>query len=1392
MSSTREPTRRRLTAIPEPVAEPLALRVEGSSIVVDGAPGASVSTVLRGLAPGVSVEIVPEGVLLGLGDGEAPGEGGSAGSRPQSSFHQGPLGELVAETYLSLARTSLWWISPSWGKDQRELSLETQLLLAVQGGTDGEGADDAASVEGSEKGLCSAASASPTAPPIVLALVPLLPLDGTFKATLLGSAEALEAGGVWGAGRSGVGGERNGGGKMQPPPLWLRAESGSPAVTASSVPRAVLLVAARGASPAAVAEAAVVRAAQLSGAGRGRRHKAVPEACDVFGWCTWNAAYSAVDADVVFEGVRALAAGGMPPRLVIVDDGWQQTRLDAPFPAARKEKEKKQTERGTTEPKAAKKAFEWPFAGDARGARGGEKRRDTRRKGVEGEEEGEGGGERAAEGGAKQGPPTETQGLEAELEAPSSEDASPFDDASPAPSAERTWAPLPAAASTAASRDAASAAARRLLLSSAHPPPSSLPHPIDPPAPAPAKSGTARAVDAAIGALLRAGRRRHGFRARLARHLLRLPPVWKHVGLSFDRNIDHARRLVAPSPNGKFSADPARRAALRKGTPDAAMASAGGDFAALSAALREGFGVRHLFAWHAAMGYWAGVAASGDARRHLGPLVLRSFRPPEGIAELDPGEASIPPSLGGIRLPLEIELLHERMHATLQAQGITGVKIDVQSTVGALGGGVVVLDGSDEEAGGHESRDGRGGGAAHCGAAELGGYVAPIKHRHRPEGAHGGAHRKLEKEPEEGKTESGKRDERGNEGSQGDEQGTPASPRQARPSSPSSRPSEFSPSPSPLASALSPGGPALTARFQASIESSVARHFGSGNVINCMCHSVENLFNLSQSNWARASDDFYPNSPASQTVHVAHCSFNSLLIGALAVPDYDMFFSKHPAAPLHAAARAVSGGPVYVSDAIGAHDFAVLARVAFPDGTALRALRAGVPAPRVTFVDVMRDQTTAHVVVNANALSGVALVANLQGAAYDRTTCEYAMLPRKKNAITLATARAKALGSGENESDEQGGRGSQGEGRAERGGVERRLEAAIQAELQDPSKLEIAESVLADDVGASADGAGSLLEAVEALRDDVIDAIVAPKDVPGLEEALLEMVSPTTLVTSPAPSPRDAPASAPSASSSASSASSSASSWVAVPATIGSDAGEAGAIPAAPAASVAPPVALGRPSLTPSISGPLPLSPLPPSSPAPSFVAYRESTQSMTLLASADEGLTLSLAPAQWDLVTFVPVAHVRGGRLFAPVGCPALYNLGGAVLGVEWDAEDEEEGEKDGAQSAGRGKEEEAAQRVGGAQPPEGFDKASVAPAPPPGASATALFRGGGRALLFAHPIPTRVLLAARSAPDFAPPPAHAFEPTAFAYESATGALKLVLPGIGAEDRADVRVEWD
>eukprot|EP00775_Hariotina_reticulata_P012148 gene12148-12286_t len=179
------------------------------------------------------------------------------------------------------------------------------------------------------------------------------------------------------------------------------------------------------------------------------------------------------------------------------------------------------------------------------------------------------------------------------------------------------------------------------------------------------------------------------------------------------------------------------------------------------------------------------------------------------------------------------------------------------------------------------------------------------------------------------------------------------------------------------------GGPAASRLFQAALEDSIAVHFPGNHAINCMCHSSENFYRFSRTAVARVSDDYYPRDPASSTPHIGACAFNSLYLGALVQPDWDMFQSAHPAGVLHGMARAVSGGAVYVSDKPGQHDFELLRRLVLPDGSVLRALLPGRPTRDCLFKDVLRDKKSLLKVWNVNPVVGVVGVFNLQGSSWD-------------------------------------------------------------------------------------------------------------------------------------------------------------------------------------------------------------------------------------------------------------------------------------------------------------------------------------------------------------------------------------------------------------------------
>nr|UAD82042.1 raffinose synthase 2 [Trebouxia lynnae] len=193
------------------------------------------------------------------------------------ALHDINLGELHCSTFVSSARNKIWWMTPHWGSQAQDILPETQFLL-LQTREDG---------------------------PYVL-LLPLIDSD-LYRATLRPP-------------RKGIDGCHS---------LRLRIESGDASVMASKWERALYVAA--GNDPFALLDAAVGRAAALSGGARPLVQKQVPKSLDVFGWCTWDAFYWQVSAKGIMDGLKSLRDGGVPPKLLVIDDGWQLTEVDEPY-----------------------------------------------------------------------------------------------------------------------------------------------------------------------------------------------------------------------------------------------------------------------------------------------------------------------------------------------------------------------------------------------------------------------------------------------------------------------------------------------------------------------------------------------------------------------------------------------------------------------------------------------------------------------------------------------------------------------------------------------------------------------------------------------------------------------------------------------------------------------------------------------------------------------------------------------------------------------------------------------------------------------------------------------------------------------------------------------------
>ena len=129
------------------------------------------------------------------------------------------------------------------------------------------------------------------------------------------------------------------------------------------------------------------------------------------------------------------------------------------------------------------------------------------------------------------------------------------------------------------------------------------------------------------------------------------------------------------------------------------------------------------------------------------------------------------------------------------------------------------------------------------------------------------------------------------------------------------------------------------------IERSVRENFG-GAVINCMGMANENLFHRSESAVSRCSNDFAPENRAWFSKHLLQCAYNGLIQGQFYVCDWDMWWTDDGQAVKNSVCRAVSGGPIYVSDRQGRTNPEILKPLCYSDGRILRCDAVAVPGIR--------------------------------------------------------------------------------------------------------------------------------------------------------------------------------------------------------------------------------------------------------------------------------------------------------------------------------------------------------------------------------------------------------------------------------------------------------------
>ena len=152
------------------------------------------------------------------------------------------------------------------------------------------------------------------------------------------------------------------------------------------------------------------------------------------------------------------------------------------------------------------------------------------------------------------------------------------------------------------------------------------------------------------------------------------------------------------------------------------------------------------------------------------------------------------------------------------------------------------------------------------------------------------------------------------------------------------------------------------------------------DLINCNWHNPANFLNCRTSSVGRCSIDYSKNSAASARRHLLQSYANILWLGQLAWGDHDMFHSSHEGVGgIMAVSKAMSGGPVYLSD--NPKDFvaAHVTPLCYADGRLLRPLAPAAPLPDSIFVDPVSDAAPYRVVAPLPGRAAAVVVYNLSG-----------------------------------------------------------------------------------------------------------------------------------------------------------------------------------------------------------------------------------------------------------------------------------------------------------------------------------------------------------------------------------------------------------------------------
>ncbi len=163
---------------------------------------------------------------------------------------------------------------------------------------------------------------------------------------------------------------------------------------------------------------------------------------------------------------------------------------------------------------------------------------------------------------------------------------------------------------------------------------------------------------------------------------------------------------------------------------------------------------------------------------------------------------------------------------------------------------------------------------------------------------------------------------------------------------------------------------------QQALEGACKKHMN--GLLNCMAHSTANVFNTRYSAVNRCSIDYKVGSDAKAKSALMQAFGNSLWLGQTVWTDHDMFHSSDKyCGQMMAIAKALSGGPVYLSDAPEDFRKEFISPLIYEDGELLRPLAPGVPLPESLFFNVFSTPQAYRVIAPLANNSAAITVYNL-------------------------------------------------------------------------------------------------------------------------------------------------------------------------------------------------------------------------------------------------------------------------------------------------------------------------------------------------------------------------------------------------------------------------------